>query len=99
MPDDTQVCPGHDYFENNLRFAPAREPDDALARTLLSSVAGQDPATLHVSTLGEEKLVNSFLRLTSASVIEALRLAFPDLPKQPDPKTVFVKLRDSRNRW
>ena len=99
LPDDTQVFPGHDYIENNLRFTLAREPDNVAAQTLLSSVAGQDPATLHVTTLGEEKQVNTFLRLTNASVIETLRLAFPDLPEQPDAKTVFVKLRELRNRW
>ena len=99
LPDDTQVFPGHDYFENNLRFTLAREPDNATAQTLLGQVTGQDPATMHVTTLGEEKQVNTFLRLTSASVIAALRQAFPDLPAQPDPKTVFVKLRELRNRW
>jgi hydroxyacylglutathione hydrolase len=99
LPDDTQVFPGHDYIENNLRFTLAREPDNADALALLASVAGQDPATLPITTLGEEKRVNTFLRLSSASVIAALRLAFPDLPEQPSPKTVFVKLRELRNRW
>jgi hydroxyacylglutathione hydrolase len=32
-------------------------------------------------------------------VIAALRAAFPDLPENPDPKTVFVKLRELRNSW
>ena len=39
------------------------------------------------------------LRLTSPGVIAALREAFPELPEQPDPKTVFVKLRELRNAW
>ena len=69
------------------------------SQSLLSSVTGQDPATLTITTLGEEKQVNTFLRLTSARVIETLRLAFPDLPERPDAKTVFVKLRELRNRW
>ena len=99
LPDDTQVFPGHDYMENNLRFTLAREPDNAAAQALLSSVTGQVPANLHVTTLGEEKQVNTLLRLTSVSVIETLRLAFPDLPELPEPKTVFVKLRELRNRW
>ena len=37
--------------------------------------------------------------LRSPSVIAALRAAFPDLPENPDPKTVFVKLRELRNSW
>ena len=49
--------------------------------------------------MGEEKQFNTFLRLTSPGVIAALREAFPELPEQPDPKTVFVKLRELRNSW
>ena len=62
-------------------------------------VTAQDPATLRVTTLGDEKQFNTFLRLTSPGVIAALREAFPELPEQPDPKTVFVKLRELRNAW
>ena len=32
-------------------------------------------------------------------MIAKLREAFPDLPEQPDAKTVFVKLRELRNTW
>ena len=52
-----------------------------------------------VTTLAEEKQFNTFFRLGSASVIAALRESFPDLPEQPDAKTVFVKLRELRNKW
>ncbi|MBV8651419.1 MAG: hydroxyacylglutathione hydrolase, partial [Alphaproteobacteria bacterium] len=43
--------------------------------------------------------INTFFRLTSPSVIRRLREAFPDLPESPDPKTVFLKLRELRNKW
>ncbi len=99
LPATTRVYPGHDYIENNLRFTLAREPDNAAAAKLLPEVSGQDPATSRVTTLDEEKRINTFLRLTSPSVIAALRQEFPDLPEQPDPKTVFVKLRQLRNKW
>ncbi len=99
LPDNTRVYPGHDYIENNLRFTLAREADNAAAQDLLSHVAGHDPTQMHVTTLGEEKQVNTFMRLSSPSVIAALREAFPDLPDRPDPKTVFVKLRELRNQW
>jgi hydroxyacylglutathione hydrolase len=99
LPANTAVYPGHDYIENNLRFTLARESDNAAASALLRDVAGQDPATARVTTLQEEKEINTFLRLTSPSVIAALREAFPELPEQPDPKTVFVKLRELRNKW
>ncbi len=99
LPDATQVYPGHDYLENNLRFTLAREPDNQAAQALLPQVTGQDPASGHITTLGEEKTINTFMRLDSASVIAALREQFPDLPEQPDAKTVFVKLRELRNQW
>jgi hydroxyacylglutathione hydrolase len=99
LPDDTRVYPGHDYVENNLRFTLAREPDNATAKALLSDVTGQDPATARVTTLHEEKQINTFLRLSSLSVIAALRAVFSELPEKPDPRTVFVKLRELRNKW
>jgi hydroxyacylglutathione hydrolase len=99
LPADTRVYPGHDYIENNLRFTLARESDNAAAKALLPEVEGHDPAHAHVTTLREEQQINTFLRLTSPSVIAALREAFPDLPENPDPKTVFVKLRALRDKW
>ena len=99
LPDDTQVYPGHDYLDNNLRFTLAREPDNAAAQALLPQVTNHDPAAAIVTTLREEKRFNTFMRLTSPSVIAALREQFPELPERPDPKTVFTKLRELRNRW
>jgi hydroxyacylglutathione hydrolase len=32
-------------------------------------------------------------------VIARLRAAFPDLPDAPDARTVFVRLRELRNKW
>ena len=52
-----------------------------------------------VTSLGLEKEINTFFRLTSPSVIRRLREAFPDLPDNPDQKTVFLKLRELRNKW
>jgi hydroxyacylglutathione hydrolase len=99
LPEDTRVYPGHDYIENNLKFTLAREPDNLAAQALLPRVAGHDPQSAAVTTLGQEKLFNSFLRLASPSLIAKLREDFPDLPEQPDAMTVFVKLRELRNKW
>jgi hydroxyacylglutathione hydrolase len=99
LPDNTRVYPGHDYIENNLRFTLDREPDNAAAQALLPSVVEHDPATSAVTTLATEKQVNTFLRLSSPSVIARLRERFPDLPDAPDAKTVFSKLRELRNTW
>lgn len=99
LPDTTQVYPGHDYLANNLRFTLDREPDNKAAKALLGTAEAQDPAQAMITTLAREKEINTFFRLTSPSVIARLREAFPDLPEHPDPKTVFLKLRELRNSW
>lgn len=99
LPDHTQVYPGHDYIETNLQFTLDREPDNAAAQALLPCVTGQDPATSIVTTLAQEKQINTFLRLDSPGVIARLRECFPDLPDTPDAQTVFKKLRELRNKW
>ncbi len=99
LPDITRVYPGHDYITNNLEFTLDREPDNARAKELLGNVAHQDPSSAMVSTLGLEKEINTFFRLRSPSVIARLRADFADLPADPDPETVFLKLRELRNSW
>ena len=99
LPDDTLIYPGHDYIENNLRFTLNREPDNQRAQALLEELAGQDPNRAYVSTLAVEREINTFFRLTSPTVIAKLRESFPDLPPDPDPRTVFLKLRELRNSW
>ncbi len=99
LSGETQVYPGHDYIANNLRFTLSREPDNHRASELLARISTQDPAHALVTTLALEKEISTFFRLRSATLIEKLRAEFPDLPDQPDPKTVFLKLRELRNRW
>ena len=99
LGDETLIYPGHDYIANNLQFTLDREPDNARAADLLKEVEHQDPDAAMVSTLALEKEINTFFRLHSPSVIARLREAFPDLPEAPDPKTVFLKLRELRNSW
>jgi hydroxyacylglutathione hydrolase len=99
LPDQTLVYPGHDYIANNLGFTLDREPDNGMAQRLLGEVRDQDPSRALVSTLALEKEINTFFRLRSPAVIAKLREVFPDLPENPDPKTVFLKLRELRNSW
>jgi hydroxyacylglutathione hydrolase len=99
LPDSTALYPGHDYIENNLRFTLAREPANEDARSLLAEVTGADPARMPVTTLGQEKAVNTFMRLENAELIERLRADCPELPAEPDAKAVFRQLRNLRNAW
>ncbi len=99
LSEDTQIYPGHDYIENNLRFTLNREPDNKAAKAMLDKVTGQNLEAAYVSTLKIEREINTFFRLTSPTVIATLRESFPDLPDNPDPRTVFIKLRELRNKW
>ena len=99
LSDNTLIYPGHDYIANNLQFTLDREPDNEKAAALLDDVMDQNLDSALVSTLAQEKDVNTFFRLHSPSVIARLREAFSDLPDEVDPKTVFVKLRELRNAW
>jgi hydroxyacylglutathione hydrolase len=66
---------------------------------MLDKLTGQDPNRAYISTLEVEGEINTFFRLTNPTVIAKLREAFPELPDKPDPRTVFLKLRELRNSW
>ncbi|MCK5941922.1 MAG: hydroxyacylglutathione hydrolase [Planctomycetes bacterium] len=97
VDEQARLYPGHDYLINNLRFTLDREPGNAAARALLAEFADRDDAP--VTTLGQEKAINTFFRLREPTIIAALREEFADLPAEPDEKTVFLRLRELRNRW
>ena len=92
LPDHTRVFPGHEYLARNLEFTLDREPDNTQATALLTKARLEQPAQATITTLGQEKEINTFLRLQNPTVIARLRTAFPDLSEQPDARTVFVRL-------
>ena len=99
LGDDTLIYPGHDYLINNLQFTMDREPDNETARQMLSDYESQDPNDALVTTLAQEREVNTFFRLDSPSVIARLQEQFPEIGDNPDARTVFLKLRELRNAW
>ncbi len=99
LHDDTRIYPGHDYLANNLRFTLDREPGNDYAASLLDEFENQDPANALVTTLGQERRMNTFFRLDSEGVITRLRERFPDIGATPDRRSVFLKLRELRNSW
>ncbi|HNP37470.1 MAG TPA: hydroxyacylglutathione hydrolase [Woeseiaceae bacterium] len=99
LDDATRIYPGHDYLVNNLEFTLDREPDNEAARSLLAEVAAQDPNDALITTMGQEREINVFLRLDSPAVIAQLKDMLPDPDAPPDRRTVFLKLRELRNRW
>ena len=99
LPDATRIYPGHEYMARNLAFTLDREPGNAEAEHALAAARAQPPADARVTTLGEEKRINAFLRLQNPGIIARLREKFPEIGEKPDARTVFVKLRELRNRW
>jgi len=70
LPGDTQVYPGHDYTEENYRFALTIEPGNAAARARLSQIR-KNP--LPPSTIAQEKATNIFIRADNAQTFAQLR--------------------------
>jgi len=99
LPDTTRLFPGHEYLTRNLEFTLDREPDNSAAQALLAEAKSRNGGEAPVTTLGQEKQVNTFFRLSSPTVIARLRAAFPQIGEQPDARTVFLKLRELRNSW
>jgi hydroxyacylglutathione hydrolase len=99
LPAATRVHAGHEYLVRNLEFTLDREPGNLTARALLARARGAAPEHAPVTTLAEEKHINTFFRLGNPEILERLRAAFPELPERPDPQTVFIRLRELRNRW
>ncbi len=99
LDDHTRIYPGHDYLEHNLRFTLDREPGNRQARELLESNPNLDPAHAMVTTLGQEKEINTFFRLANPEVIARLQEDFPEIGSTPDTRTIFLKLRELRNDW
>lgn len=99
LPDDTRIYPGHDYIVNNLKFTLDREPTNVAAQSLLIAMEQWSGEKHFISNIAMERLVNTFFRLSSEEVIAVLRKSFSDLEENPSEETVFVKLRELRDRW
>ena len=99
LSDATRIYPGHDYLTNNLQFTLDREPDNEAAQRLLAATEQQDPNNALITTMAMEKDINAFVRLQSPTVIERLRDSYPGLGDAPDPREVFLALRELRNSW
>ncbi|NQZ08383.1 MAG: hydroxyacylglutathione hydrolase [Algicola sp.] len=99
LQDDTRIYPGHDYISNNLGFTLDREPDNEAAKALMTKVKDQNPADAMVSTMAMEKQINAFFRLQNPTLIATLQQEFPEIGENPSDKTVFLKLRELRNKW
>jgi len=77
LPDETLVACGHEYTENNVRFALTVEPENMAlhARALeVKQLRGAGRPTVP-SMLAQEKAVNPFMRAGTAARLAELRAA------------------------
>ena len=99
LGDDTLIYPGHDYLLNNLAFTIDREPDNEVARRMINDYEHQDPEDALVTSMADERDINTFFRLQNPTVVAKLAQEFPEMGDSPDARAVFLKLRELRNSW
>jgi hydroxyacylglutathione hydrolase len=77
LPGDTQIFCGHEYTQNNARFALTIEPDNQALRARAAEVVRLRAAGERTvpSVLSEELAANPFLRVSSAAALAEIRAA------------------------
>jgi hydroxyacylglutathione hydrolase len=99
LPDDTKVYCGHEYTENNLRFAMTLEPKNhklASRFDRVQSLRARGVSTVP-STMEEEKQTNPFLRWDSKEIQTNLKAGAADL--RPDPVSIFARVRKLKDAF
>jgi hydroxyacylglutathione hydrolase len=99
LPADTLVYCGHEYTENNLKFALTLEPGnkklaERMERVRAARAQGQPTVP---ATMAEEIDTNPFLRADSGEIKENLRRRFPDL--ELNPVSAFAKVRQLKDQF
>jgi hydroxyacylglutathione hydrolase len=93
LPESTLLYPGHDYRKRNLEFALSVEPENQIIKDKLSNLSGHPTEDLEPVSLGEEKKVNPFLRLSSDEIRQTVMNA------DTNEKELFIQLRSLRDKW
>jgi hydroxyacylglutathione hydrolase len=99
LPGDTRVCCTHEYTLGNLKFANAVEPgnDELVHYTQrCEKLRAQGLPTLH-SSIGQEKMINPFLRAKEPAVARAAH-AFNGADPA-DEVAVFAAIRQWKNEF
>lgn len=99
LDDRMNIYPGHDYLANNLQFTLDREPGNQQAQALLELALDMDPTAPIVTTVGQERDINTFFRLEQREIIDKLCDEDTTMSPNASPHSVFLKLRELRNHW
>jgi hydroxyacylglutathione hydrolase len=99
LPDDTKIYCGHEYTENNLRFAITLEPKNykLISRFERVQALRARGASTVPATIEEEKQTNPFLRWDSKELRETLKRDFPRLALEP--VAVFAQVRKLKDQF
>ena len=100
LDDSTLLYPGHDYRLKNLKFAQFVEPENKLIAEKLKELEDFQSENLPPVSLGEEKLVNPFLRLHSLEIRQKVQKETLGLfEKDLSERELFKCLRLMRDQW
>jgi hydroxyacylglutathione hydrolase len=99
LREETKIYCGHEYTENNLRFALTVEPKNPKLASRYERVQAQRARGMPTvpGVLEEEKQTNPFLRWDSREIQETLRTKAPDQPR--DPVAIFASLRKLKDAF
>lgn len=98
LPELTKVYFGHEYTENNLRFAQALEPGNAAVRERLEAVRKTRASGEYTtpSTLAEEWRTNPFMRCDSEEIKARVKQEEPGNDLSPEAVLRVVRqMKDS----
>lgn len=100
LPDDTLVYCGHEYTQNNLRFAASLEPknlaiQEAARRAAKLRAEGRPTVP---TTLGEERRYNPFLRVQAPELLASVQRAHPGV-EVADPVAVLGAVRAMKDHF
>ena len=95
MEDDTRIFPGHEYTEENLRFALTVDPANPAIAQRLAEVKklGSRGLASVPTTIAMEKAFNPFLRVKEPALRNKLGM------EQSSDVEVFARLREMKDRF
>ena len=99
LPDDTQLYFGHEYTENNLRFAQTLEPNNEAIQSQLIQIrkVRSEGKWSTPSLLSSERKINPFLRCHDQT------LQIHVIQKHPetnlDPVSIFTVIRKLKDQF
>uniref|UniRef100_A0AC35U8W3 Lactamase_B domain-containing protein n=1 Tax=Rhabditophanes sp. KR3021 TaxID=114890 RepID=A0AC35U8W3_9BILA len=93
LPDHTSVYCGHEYTEENLKFALTVDKDNEVLKKKLNWAIEMRKQGRHTtpSTIGDEKTFNPFMRVNDSGLQKTIGFI--------DPIDVMQKLREMKNNY